>query len=135
MNLRCLPTFLALVAVAQRAPGQTTQTTPAMNPIGVWRGTSKCLVRPSPCHDEITVYRIATTTKADSVSLDALKIVNGQEEDMGVLACKVSAQGASLTCTIPHGVWLFTVRGDSLTGELRTPGNIKFRDVRAARSH
>ena len=128
----CLAVLLAVAVLGLQAAAQTTAGT--SNPIGVWRGTSKCLVRPSPCHDEVTVYRITGTKTADSVSLDALKIVNGQEEDMGVLGCKVVAQGASLTCTMPHGVWRFAVRGDSLLGELRTPDNVKFRDVRAIRS-
>jgi hypothetical protein len=32
-------------------------------------------------------------------------------------------------------VWHFTIRGDSLIGELRSRDNRKFRDVRTARSH
>ena len=106
----------------------------AANPIGVWRGTSLCLVHPSACHDEVVVYRIAPMKTADSVSFGAFKIVNGQEEEMGALACHVTAQGAQLTCRIPRGVWRFMIRGDSLVGELRQPDGTKFRDVRTARS-
>ena len=89
-------------------------------------------MRPSACHDEVVVYRIAQVGTGDSLSLDALKIVNGKEEDMGILGCAVT--NAQLVCTIPNGVWRFTVRGDSLTGELRLPDNTKFRDVRAMRA-
>src|SRR4051812_8007988 len=64
--------------------------------IGVWRGTSTCTKRPSACHDEIVVYRITRTT-ADSLSMDARKIVNGQEEEMGVIACD-PASGPRITC-------------------------------------
>lgn len=103
------------------------------NAIGVWRGTSKCLVQPSACHDEIVVYRI-TPAARDSVSLDARKIVNAQEEEMGVLACGLGARGASVTCAIRNGVWRFSIHGDSLVGELRLPDSTKFRDVRAIRS-
>ena len=70
----------------------------------------------------------------DSVSLDAQKIVNGQEQDMGILACRVTTTGAQVTCTIPHGTWRFSIRGDSLVGELREHDGTKFRDVRTARS-
>lgn len=134
MKLRlCLAVLVATGVLAHRAQSQSSAA--SVSPIGVWRGTSKCLVTPSPCNDEITVYRIVRTKKADSVSLDALKIVNGQEDDMGALACKVGAQGSSLTCAMPNGVWLFAIRGDSLIGELRKPDNTKFRDVRAVRSH
>jgi len=53
---------------------------------------------------------------------------------MGVLGCRATSQGASFACTIPNGVWRFTVRRDSLVGELRLLDSTKFRDVRAARS-
>ena len=121
------------IAITQNTTrGVTTDTARLANPVGVWRGTSLCTQRPSSCHDEITVYRI-TRVNADSLSLDASKIVNGQEEDMGVLGCRI-VSGGQFSCTIPHGVWYFTVRADSLIGELKLPDNSKFRDVRAARS-
>ncbi|MFL5508068.1 MAG: hypothetical protein ACJ79J_00605 [Gemmatimonadaceae bacterium] len=101
--------------------------------IGVWRGTSTCTKRPSACHDEIVVYRITRTT-ADSLSMDARKIVNGQEEEMGVIACDPTS-GPRITCRMPNGTWHFTVRGDSLVGDLRLPDDSQFRDVRTVRSH
>jgi hypothetical protein len=105
------------------------------SPVGIWRGTSKCLVRPSPCNDEIVVYRITSAGPADSVSIDARKIVNGQEEEMGVIGCRFATVGATLTCAMRNGgAWRFTIRGDSLVGELRKPDNTKFRDVRTARA-
>ena len=107
---------------------------PAPSPVGVWRGTSVCRVRPSPCNDETVVYRITRANASDSLSLDGRRIVNGQEVEMGVLVCRLDASGARVTCTIPHGVWHFAVRGDSLVGELRSPDNTKFRDVYTARS-
>jgi hypothetical protein len=106
----------------------------ASNPVGVWRGTSLCRVRPSPCNDETVVYRITRVSASDSLSLDARKIVNGQEEEMGVLGCRSAASGAQLTCTMPNGVWRFTIRGNSLVGELRLPDNRKYRDISTVRS-
>jgi hypothetical protein len=73
-------------------------------------------------------------SKSDSLAIDARKIVNGQEEEMGVIGCRSAASGAQLTCTMPNGVWRFMIRGDSLVGELRQPDNRKYRDVNAARS-
>jgi hypothetical protein len=118
--------------LARAASGQTPA--PAPNPVGVWRGTSLCRLRPSACKDESVVYRITRVNASDSLSIDARKIVNGQEEDMGVLACLPGASVAQITCTMPNGVWRFTIRGDSLVGELRLPDNRKFRDVSTARS-
>ena len=129
-------TIIGLAAACVLARGAFAQVpTAASNPVGVWRGTSLCLVRPSPCNDEIVVYRITRVNASDSVSLDARKIVNGQEEEMGVLGCRLAESGAQLTCTMPNGVWRFTIRGDSLVGDLRLPDNRKFRDISAVRSH
>lgn len=123
--------------VASTAGAQGARRAPAApSPVGTWRGTSICLVQPSPCHDESTVYRITPSGGGDSVAVDALKIVRGQEESMGVLSCGVSAAGAAevaIRCAMRNGVWSFRVRGDSLVGELRLPDGTKFRDVRAAR--
>jgi hypothetical protein len=103
--------------------------------VGVWRGTSLCLVRPSACNDEVVVYRVSRMAARDSVAFDARKIVNGQEEEMGVLSCGVTKAGTQLTCAIRNGGWHFTIKGDSLVGEVRLPDGRKFRDVRTARSH
>jgi hypothetical protein len=126
--------FIALLAISVLARGTPAQTTTvAPSAVGVWRGTSLCLVRPSPCHDEVVVYRITRLKASDSLSLDARKIVNAREEEMGILACALGGRGSSITCTMRNGVWHFTVRGDSLVGELRLPDSTKLRDVRAAR--
>ena len=122
--------LLALGAGAQSSQQQPR----AMTPVGIWRGTSVCLVRPSACHDEIVVYRIARTNVADSMTMDARKIVRGEEQDMGVLACHFTSPNGTLTCAMPQGTWRFRIRNDSLVGELRLPDNTKFRDVRAVRS-
>jgi hypothetical protein len=125
-----LVAFAVACLLSRGASAQTQDT----NPVGVWRGTSLCRLRPSACKDESVVYRITRVNASDSLSIDARKIVNGQEEEMGVLACVPGASGAELTCTMPNGVWHFTIRGDSLVGELRLPDNRKFRDVSTVRS-
>ena len=104
------------------------------SPVGTWRGTSLCLVRPSACNDEVVVYRIAHTTAADSLTVDARKIVRGEEQEMGVLTCRFTSSTGSLTCAMPQGTWRFRVRNDSLVGELRLSNNTKFRDVRTIRA-
>lgn len=125
--------FFALVALTALAPCAPAQE--AANPLGVWRGTSRCLVRPSSCSDEVVVYRITRLNAGDSLSIDARKIVNAREEEMGVLACRYTSPNASITCAMKNGVWHFTVHRDSLVGELRLPNDTKFRDVRTTRTH
>jgi hypothetical protein len=127
--------IIALAAACLLAPGAFAQVPAAApNPVGVWRGTSLCRLRPSACNDETVVYRITRVNARDSLSIDASKIVNGQEQEMGVIGCHDAASGAQLTCTMPNGVWRFAIRGDSLVGELRLPDNRKYRDISTARS-
>jgi hypothetical protein len=116
------------------APRLSAQAATRLDPVGTWRGTSLCLVRPSACRDEVVVYRINHTSKRDSLSMDARKIVNGVEEEMGVLGCELTSPSAPLTCSLPRGVWRFTVRNDSLIGELRLLDGTRFRDVRTVLS-
>ena len=129
-------TALLVASVLARGAGAQSQSRrpAAATPVGVWRGTSVCLVRPSACNDEIVVYRIARTSAGDSLTLDARKIVRGKEEEMGVLTCRFTPPTGTLTCAIPRGRWQFRVRNDSLVGELRLTDNTKFRDVKTIRS-
>ena len=122
-------------ALARMAMAQSPANAPApVTPVGTWRGTSVCLVHPSACNDETVVYRITPMKAADSLAVDARKVVRGEEQEMGVLGCRFARATARLTCTIPRGVWQFTVRNDSLTGELRLPDNTRFREVRTIRA-
>ena len=126
---------IALVVTCLHARGAVAQApAAASSPVGVWRGTSLCRMRPSPCNDEIVVYRITRVDASDSLSVDGRRIVNGQEAEMGALGCRLAATGAQFTCAMPNGVWRFTIRGDSLVGELRLPDTRKYRDIRTARS-
>ena len=125
-----LASALAHTAIAQ----SPVQPPAAVNPIGTWRGASVCLVRPSSCNDETVVYRITPMKTTDSVAVDARKIVRGEEQEMGVLACRLVRPSGQLSCPIPQGVWQFTVRNDSLTGELRLRDSSKFREVRTIRA-
>ena len=133
MKTRSLLPLLVAGVLAGHAQAQDA---PRSKVLGTWRGTSLCLVKPSSCHDEAVVYRLAPLSTRDSISFDARKIVNGQEEDMGVLRCVVGGTPRpQVTCAMPNGVWHFEVRGDSLVGDLRLPDATKFRDVRTARAH
>jgi hypothetical protein len=122
-------------ALAHAAIAQSPAQSPApAHPVGTWRGTSACLVRPSACNDEIVVYRVTLMKTSDSISVDARKIVRGEEQQMGILGCHLTRSNGQLTCTIPKGVWQFRVRNDSLNGELWLPDNTRFREVRTARA-
>jgi hypothetical protein len=134
MRIRLAGLAVASLLACRAGAQSPSQQRAAMSPVGTWRGSSVCLVRPSPCNDEIVVYRIAHAKAADSLTIDARKIVRGEEQEMGVLTCGFTPPNGLLTCAIPQGTWLFRVRKDSLVGELRHPDNTKFRDVRAIRA-
>ena len=126
---------LAVACLLTRAAGaQSSPPSAAVTPVGTWRGTSVCLVRPSSCNDEVVVYRIAPMAGTDSLRVDARKIVRGEEEEMGILTCRLASPQGLLTCAIPRGTWQYRIRSDSLVGELRLPDNTKFRDVRTIRA-
>ena len=134
MKIRLVGLALATV-LARGANAQSPSHPPAtVTPVGIWRGTSVCVVRPSACNDEIVVYRIAQLKTVDSVAMDARKIVRGEEQEMGVLGCRLVSPNGQLTCIMPQGAWHFSVRNDSLIGELRLRDNTRYRDVRAARA-
>lgn len=128
---------VAALTAALVAPSfaQSSSTRPdSTNVLGVWRGTSTCLVRPSACNDEVVVFRITPMKAADSIAVDGRKIVRGEEQEMGVLSCRLARASGELTCVIPQGTWRFSVRRDSMTGEVRTRDDTRFREVRAIRS-
>lgn len=136
VTMRVKLTSVVIAALLARAASAQTpsQRSTSATPVGTWRGTSICLIRPSPCNDEIVVYRITRLKAADSLAMDARRIVRGEEQEMGVLTCHSVPTNGQLSCTIPQGVWHFSVRGDSLIGEFRLPDNGKYRDVRALRA-
>lgn len=133
LTSRLVALLIACVVTHGAAAQQPSRRAATHSPVGTWRGTSTCLVRPSPCHDEVVVYRITPTRTTDSLSMDARKIVRGQEEEMAVLGCRV-APPDRLDCYMRNGTWRFHLRGDSLVGELRLPNGTKFRDVRTKRA-
>ncbi|MBZ5655381.1 MAG: hypothetical protein LAO56_08870 [Acidobacteriia bacterium] len=90
--------------------------------LGTWEGESKCTIATSPCHDEHVIYHIAADDRvAGRLSLDAYKVVAGQQEFMGTLGCQYRSREAMLSCsgnTVKKDDWEFKVSGDSMTGTL-----------------
>ena len=87
--------------------------------VGIWRGQSTCVVRPSACVDEDSVYRISAGSRASTLTLAASKIVNGQESLMGTSDCTFDAKARTLECPLPNGNALhFDLKGDVLEGTM-----------------
>lgn len=97
--------------------------------IGAWTGESICQVKNSPCHDENAIYRISKAKEAGKVTIDLGKIVDGKAESMVVLDFKYDKVQQTLISEYKHGVWKFTVKGNTMTGTLTTPDKIVYRRV------
>ena len=85
--------------------------------IGTWKGTSLCQVKTSPCHDETVVYHISKNTGVDAFYINASKIVNGLEEEMGILPFTYNSKTNQLTSSA-YGSWTFNIEGGKLEGSL-----------------
>ena len=94
------------------------------NLVGTWKGTSICQVKNSPCHDEIVVYHISKGEGVDSFTVRADKIVNGVEEDMGILHCKFESKTKQLTSNSYRSNWVFTLKDKTIDGTLYVQGTL-----------
>lgn len=92
--------------------------------VGVWKGTSVCQIKDSPCHDEGAVYTVKKGTTPDSFEFSGDKVVDGQEIFMGLLECKAGSEGDSLTCRQNDSAWMWKLQGDSLNGTLTYHGQL-----------
>ena len=125
--------MLALSAILQHLPGYAQQTTTDKIE-GTWKGTSICQQKYSACHDENVVYHISKKA-ANLYTMQASKIVNGEEEDMGTFDSAVyDATKQTLSFTMKDNqarnpVWLFKIDGVQMHGTLTINGNTLFRIV------
>ena len=85
-------------------------------PVGIWRGESRCVVKPSACNDENALYRIAANAR-DRVTVSADKIVNGQKVRMGSSECSYTVNTHVIDCSLPNGSSVhLEVTGDTIEG-------------------
>lgn len=85
--------------------------------VGTWNGTSICQIKNSPCHDETVVYHIFQNRGVDTFYVNASKIVNGAEEEMGILPFVYNKKTNQLIST-KYGIWTLNIEGVKLEGTL-----------------
>ena len=90
---------------------------------GKWMGTSLCQIKNSPCHDEKVVYHISKNKGVDTFYIKANKIVNGVEEEMGILPFVYNTKTKQLISNA-YGVWTFNQEGNKLEGTLFVRGDL-----------
>jgi hypothetical protein len=128
---------LPRLTVALSVAGVKSQTTNSPSAIvGTWTGDSVCLVKPSACTDEASVYRISIPNSAKAtVAIEANKIVNGKEVRMGVTECAYDLLKRHITCTLPNeNVLTFDVASDRLTGTMTLKDGTRWRTITLRKS-
>ncbi len=93
---------------------------------GIWKGTSLCQIKNSPCHDEVVVYRISKVSSGKSYEMIANKIVNGKEEDMGALSFIYDDKQKTFVSvdSVYNARWEFKITGNVMKGTLMYKGNL-----------
>ncbi len=92
--------------------------------IGTWKGNSICQIKNSACHDETVVYRITKNKGVDTFYIDASKIVNGEEVDMGIIPFIYNKKTNQLIATVNSSIWTFNMETGKLDGTLIVHGDL-----------
>ena len=102
----------------------------AQSLIGVWKGTSICQVKNSPCHDENVVYHISKNSTPNTYKVNAGKIIDGKENDMGTqnLTFDPRLNILFLIDSVKQIKWEFKLTGKEMHGTLMSKG-ILFRII------
>ena len=93
---------------------------------GNWKGTSVCQIKNSQCHNEIVVYHISKDSESNSYKVDAGKIVDGKENDMGTLKFSFDPKQKILLLVDSVGQvkWEFKLTGNEMHGTLISKGKL-----------
>jgi len=93
---------------------------------GVWRGTSICQIKNSPCHDETVAYHISKDAEVNHYKCVAYKIVNGTEDNMGEIVFTYDSVKATFIShdTARNVVWDFRIKGRQMSGKLILRGDL-----------
>ena len=92
--------------------------------VGSWRGTSICQVKNSPCHDETVVYHISKGKGMNDFVVQASKIVNGVEDDMGTIPFVYDEKKNTLVSSAYDSQWNFKLTDNKLDGTLISQGSL-----------
>jgi hypothetical protein len=122
-----------LILAGLGAPAQSSQAAgkqAGAGPVGTWRGQSKCIVKPSACHDEDAVYRISAAQSPDRVQVSANKVVDGKEVNMGSSDCAYDAHSGSIDCPLPAGTAVhLEFNGSAMEGRMTLKDGTLWRKI------
>ena len=90
---------------------------------GIWRGNSTCVVKDSPCHDEVNVYHISRIAgKPNSFLVTGSRVVDGNEIVMGTSEWTYDVQKQTLSWETAGRTFKLTMKGDKIEGTLISDG-------------
>jgi len=88
------------------------------------------MVKSSPCHDEVNVYRISVVAEKPGIYFVAgNKVVNGKEEVMGTGEWTYEPGSHTLVYQFPRGVFRLKVEGEKMEGDLKLPDGTVYREI------
>jgi hypothetical protein len=97
---------------------------------GTWRGNSECVLKNSPCRDEINVYRFSEVAgKPGWFSGVGSKLVNGKEISMGALDWNYDAEKHILKSENSGATFRLVVDGSRIEGSLALADNTVYRRI------
>lgn len=112
-----------VIIVLSLSPGFSVAKSQTASLAGDWIGESICFGNNPSCHDEKVIYHISVDpADATKVKIGADKIVDSKPEFMGDIFLKYDAAKQMLTGELQnpryHGLWEFTVKGNTIEGGL-----------------
>ena len=101
---------------------------------GTWRGNSECVLKNSPCRDEINVYRFSEVAgKPGWFSGVGSKLVDGKEISMGTLEWNYDAEKHMLRSENSGATFRLVVEGSRIEGSLTLADNTVYRRIHLKR--
>ena len=93
---------------------------------GIWKGTSLCQIKNSPCHDEVVVYHISKDSTGRSYEVIANKIVDGKEDYMGTIPFTYDSKQKVFVSvdSVRNARWEFKIAGSAMKGTLMYKGDL-----------
>jgi stress response protein SCP2 len=93
---------------------------------GIWKGTSLCQIKNSPCHDEVVVYHISKDSTGRSYEVIANKIVDGKEDYMGTIPFTYDSKQKVFVSvdSVRNARWEFKITGSAMKGTLMYKGDL-----------
>jgi len=93
---------------------------------GIWKGTSLCQIKNSPCHDEVVVYHISKDSNGKSYEVIANKIVDGKEDYMGTIPFTYDSKQKVFVSvdSVRNARWEFKIAGSAMKGTLMYKGDL-----------